>query len=234
MKTAWQRHDVASQFLDETRGCIPFATDQLQVMLRVIEHYVGAPDRFVDLGCGDGILARTIMDAYPSSTALLVDHSQPMLIRAAQAMHRFAHRFNIAQADISEALPAEVYGSTIDVVVSAFAIHHLPSDRKQWLYKEIFKVLRPGGMFINLEHVTPASDRAEALFDQLIIENLVSVSGRPETDVAAEYHARPDKADNILETIDQQIGWLNEIGYTDVDCYFKFLELAMFGGVKPA
>ena len=33
--------------------------------------------------------------------------------------------------------------------------------------------------------------------------------------------------------IDDQVRWLGEIGFKDVDVYFKWLEVAMFGGVKP-
>jgi hypothetical protein len=51
--------------------------------------------------------------------------------------------------------------------------------------------------------------------------------------VEAEYCGRPDKADNILERVEVQVEWLREIGFLHADCYFKWLELAVFGGVKP-
>ncbi len=41
-----------------------------------------------------------------------------------------------------------------------------------------------------------------------------------------------DKADNILAPAEEQVGWLREIGFLHADCYFKWLELAVFGGVK--
>jgi hypothetical protein len=44
---------------------------------------------------------------------------------------------------------------------------------------------------------------------------------------------RPDKAANILAPVEAQCDWLREIGYEDVDCYFKVLELAVFGGRRP-
>jgi ubiquinone/menaquinone biosynthesis C-methylase UbiE len=231
METKFQRADVAAEFLDRRRKALPFAEEQIAVMLRVIGHYL-TPQRVVDLGCGDGILSRAILNAFPEATAVLVDHSAPMLDRARQAMAKFGDRVSVVQSDLTELLPANV--SAADVVVSAFAIHHLPGDRKKALYTDIFQRLSPGGLFINLEHVAPPSAKLEALFDQVFIDNLVEATGEPEAKVAAEYHGRPDKADNILEPLELQMSWLREIGYVDVDCYFKFLELAVFGGVKTA
>ena len=52
-------------------------------------------------------------------------------------------------------------------------------------------------------------------------------------EVGCEYHARPDKADNILAMVESQTAWLRDIGFMHVDCYFKWFELAVFGGQKP-
>ena len=43
----------------------------------------------------------------------------------------------------------------------------------------------------------------------------------------------PDKADNILETVETQVSWLREVGFEHADCHQKWLQIAVFGGVKP-
>ena len=250
MNTTWQRADVALNFLDERRRNLPYGEDQLQLLLRVVKHFrpahpasfLGTPPetggegvkRVVDLGCGDGVVARTLLTGFPDASAVLVDHSLPMLSRADQAMMGFGSGSEIVHGDLSGSILDIPGVRGADVIASAYAIHHLPNERKRSLYAEIFEALAPGGVFVNVEHVAPASARTENLWDNLCIENLVRDTGRPYADVAAEYHNRPDKADNILETVDVQTSWLREIGFVDVDCYFKFLELAVFGGVKPA
>jgi len=58
---------------------------------------------------------------------------------------------------------------------------------------------------------------------------------RSRAEVEKTYYARPDKAANILAPVEAQCQWLREIGYTDVDCYLKVFELAVFGGAsRPA
>ena len=47
--------------------------------------------------------------------------------------------------------------------------------------------------------------------------------------VAAE---RPDRAANILASVEEQCHWLREIGFKEVDCFWKYFELAIFGGMR--
>jgi hypothetical protein len=51
--------------------------------------------------------------------------------------------------------------------------------------------------------------------------------------VANEWVRRRDKQANILTGVEAQCAWLREAGFVDVDCFFKVLELALFGGLKP-
>jgi tRNA (cmo5U34)-methyltransferase len=37
---------------------------------------------------------------------------------------------------------------------------------------------------------------------------------------------------NKLASVEAQLEWLREIGFEDVDRYWKWLELAVFGGIK--
>jgi tRNA (cmo5U34)-methyltransferase len=230
--TAFQDPDVANKYLDERRGSFPYAADHLEMMLRVVQHFRPEPARIVDLGCGDGIVARTLLAAYPNAKAVLVDHSEPMLERARAAMTTFADRCDIVHGDLAEPMSTYAGAELFDVIVSAYAIHHLSHERKRALYGEVYDQLAPGGVFVNIEHVASPTRALEEMWEESFIDHIVDKSGRPYKDVAHEFRSRPDHADNILERLDTQLEWLRDFGFEHVDCYFKCFELAVFGGMK--
>ena len=235
----WKSADLVRTFLEGVRGGIPYATDQNQVMLRVIAG-AGIPvRRFLDLGCGAGALAAAVLTRFPDAEAVLVDFSEPMLDAASASFPQPPH--TLIQSDFGESSwTADVVNlAPFDVVVSGYAIHHQPDHRKQEVYQEIIDLLSPEGVFINIEHVAPASPWISNLNDELFVDSIHAHhqrigTGKTREQVAAEYVHRPDKQANILAPLDEQCQWLRETGFVDVDCYFKVFELAVFGGRKPA
>jgi SAM-dependent methyltransferase len=119
----------------------------------------------------------------------------------------------LIQHDLAGPLPAL---GRFDAVISSFAIHHLEHERKRSLYGEVLDMLEPGGVFANFEHVASPNDRLHAAFFAAI--------GVPIED--------EDASDRLLD-VETQLGWLRELGFDDVDCYWKWLEMALILGVKP-
>jgi SAM-dependent methyltransferase len=170
--------------------------------------------RVLDLGSGDGRLLGLVKLARPQAAAVALDFSDTMLDR----LHmRFAPdaSVRIVAHDLDWPLPGSL--GVFDAVVSSFAIHHVGHERKRALYREVYELLRPGGVFCNLEHV--ASPTA-ALHDAF----LACLSVNPQDD---------DPSNKLLD-VESQLAWLRAIGFVDVDCHWKWRELALLGGTKPA
>ncbi len=179
--------------------------------------------RILDLGTGDGRLlalvkaalaapaAESGSDADLQVEAVAVDFSPAMLEAAGK---RFAadSSVRIVAHDMDHPLPAL---GRFDAVVSCFAIHHLLHERKRALYAEIHGLLNPGGVFCNLEHVASPTIRLHEEF-------LYRIGYTPETE---------DPSNKLLD-LETQLRWLREIGFVDVDCHWKWRELALLVGRK--
>ncbi len=238
--SVWKSESVVAYYL-ERKASRPFLREQIDVMLKVIKGLGRPVQRFMDLGCGDGILAAMILEAFPDSDGVLVDHSPPMLTAAEKELAGFAERIHLCEADYGQAAWVQSIQqyAPLDLVVSGFSIHHQPDSSKRRIYTQIFEILRPGGMFINMEHVASPTERLAELWDQIRVDSLceLAVQSKSNTTRAAvekEYFERPDREANLFSSVESQCKWLKEIGYVDVDCFFKYFELAVFGGCRPS
>ena len=164
--------------------------------------------RVLDLGCGDGHLTAVMRAARPEARCVAIDFSPAMLEGARK---RFAGdaMVEIVEHDLAMALP--VMGA-FDAVVSSFAIHHLAPARQRALYAEVHDLLRPGGVLLNLEHVASPTPRLHERFFAMV--------------------GRAEDPSNQLVEVGTQLRWLRDIGLEDVDCHWKWLELALLGGSR--
>lgn len=178
----------------------------------LLEHVPRDVRRVLDLGTGDGRLLALLQADRPEMRAVGLDFSELML---AAARERFAgdDRIELIEHDLTEPLPTL---GRFDAVVSSFAIHHLEHERKRSLYGELFDLLEPGGVFANFEHVASSTYRLHLAFFAAIDEPIQN----------------EDPSDHLLD-VETQLGWLRELGFDDVDCYWKWLEMALLLGVKP-
>jgi tRNA (cmo5U34)-methyltransferase len=177
----------------------------------LLEFIPAGTRRILDLGTGDGRLLSLVRSAHSDTEAVAVDFSAAMLEAARK---RFAgdSRVSVVELNMDSSLPN--LGS-FDAVISSFAIHHLVNERKRALYTEIYGILNSEGVFCNLEHVSSPSERLHAEF-------LHRIGFTVETE---------DPSNKLLDS-ETQLGWLREIGFVDVDCQWKWRELALLVGVR--
>ena len=234
----WKDPEMAKLFLAEVVGAIPLEAEQLDVMLRLIGYERDNVKSVLDIGCGNGIVASVILNRYPEAQATLLDFSDVMLDAAREKMGEYGEQVRYLMSDYGdEKINAQMSGESdcFDVIVSRFSIHHQTDKRKKELYREIFDMLNPGGIFINIEHVASVSNWATLMFEDYVTDHLYAAQKKKENpksrqQISEEFHERHDKDANIVSPVEQQCDWLREIGFADADCYFKVFEMAIFGG----
>ena len=237
-KSVWESEEVAKAYLENERGAVPGNDIQLAIILKTIQHWHDKPKTIMDLGCGNGIIGKYLLASCPGSKGVFIDISDAMLESAGENLEQFPGS-EIIKGDLSSVGWLEVIDKNkpVDIVVSGFAIHHLTDQRKRDLYTEIYEILSPGGIFLNLDHVDSASPEVEHLFEQYYIDHLHKFQmnydpGVKREEVEKIYLERPDKDEDKPVMVDIQCDWLRDIGFKDVDCFFKLFVVALFGGRK--
>ena len=234
----WQQPAVAAGY-HAIRDGVPFVDAQLEVMHRLLDAAAIRVRTLLDFGFGDGIVTDVIAERHPVAHAVLVDFPESMM---AAAYARFSSGGSGPRVDfvLGDLRAVDLHNRVIaegpfDAVVSRYAIHHLPDEDKRALYMSVLGWLVPGGIFVNIEHVSSASELHEAAHDRLMIDSIVAAEGTEANAAVIEnrYRAREDAQANILAPVDVQTRWLTDIGFVDVDFAFKAFELAVFSGRRP-
>jgi len=204
----WSNELHAVRYLDRA-DTIPHRSEGESALLEWLPRPLA---RVLDLGTGDGRWLSIVTAACAPKEAVALDFSETMLERLGR---RFVDvpGIRIVAHDLDLPLPSDV--GSFDAIVSSFAIHHLSHRRKRVLYEEVYSHLRSGGVFCNLEHVASPTPALHRKF-------LAMLDVRPEDE---------DPSNKLLD-VQAQLDWLDQIGFIDVDCQWKWRELALLIGTR--
>ena len=209
MSNEWQTGEYAEAYLSRVEE-IPHRSVAESLLLSELPERV---ETVLDLGCGDGHLLAKVLDAHPEATGVGVDFSPTML---EHARRRFENRATVQIVEHNLDAPLQQFGR-FDCIVSCFAIHHCDDERKREIYREVHSMLNASGVFCNLEHVASPTPR---LHDRFLSEFGIT--------------AEEEDPSNQLLDVETQLSWMRDLGFEDVDCYWKWRELALMIGKRAS
>jgi len=222
-KTLKEKFDENADKYDKIRKLIIPCFDDLYNITRNLANSKREDPKILDLGAGTGLLTKYLLEKYPQGEFTLVDISEEML---KIAKHRFMGLNNFKY--IAEDYLAYNFDNSFDMIISSLSIHHLEDENKKKLYKKVYDSLNHEGIFLNADQVigpTPDVDKSyHENWMQKIEEN--NFKG-PEKDTAMERM----KFDNPA-TLEDNLKWLNDCGFKDVDVYYKYYNFCIFYGKK--
>jgi len=213
---------VASQYDGQRKQLIPCFDDFYGSALNLTK-MADNPFNVLDLGAGTGLFSAMIAKKYPGIDITLVDLSDEMLGIARQRLRDLPHATFIIADYLNH--PFE---SSFDMVVSSLSIHHLTAVEKELLFVKVYKLLKPGGIFINADQVLGPDLRMDAFYKREW-EEAINNSGLSYEELdQADQRTQLDKMSTLIEHIE----WLKKAGFSAVDVVYKAYSFAVMFGRK--
>ena len=178
----------------------------------------------VELGAGSGLFSTMLRAAFPAAYLTLIDFSENMLTLARNRMGNDPHVIFSLADYTTDPLPPNS-----DAVISALSIHHLEDERKHALLRPIFDALRPGGVFINADHIAGPTPELEVIYQLRWLSDVRSL-GATEQQVAESLFRQQEDRRTPIAT---QLAWLRDAGFLHVDCWYKHSSFAVISGTRP-
>ena len=199
---------------------------QFELMTQLLGRDSDDALRILDLGAGYGAEASVFLAAFPNASAVLVDASEEMMRVGGERLAEFDGRYRYVAWDFGEGVLPDSLEGPFDAVISSAAIHHLPEAALKSLYGAVFGLLAPGGAFLNLDLVSAPDEVLEARYRGIMQSEQDAREEAPPPAELPRHHSH-------LEPLERHLKWLRDAGFAHVDCFWKRLGGALFGGYRP-
>ncbi len=223
VKTLFNMH--AEEYDDSRRKLIPCYDDFYGTAIDILPFPPHSSIRVLDLGAGTGLLAAKIAGAFPNAALVLMDISENMLQQARNRLWPIADRCTFTVADYTQQPQLE---PGFDVVCSALSIHHLGKKAKMEVFRWAFTLLRPGGIFVNADQVLGESPEIEQRYRGKWLEQVAARGVTKKELNAALVRMQEDR----MSPLSLQLAMLQEVGFVEVNCWYKHYSFAVFSGRK--
>lgn len=233
-KSRWADGEFSQNYRDDADIYLPFRSQFIEVSKSLYGHYISKSSKakVLDLGCGDGLFIQELSKSFKLSKVTLVDGSLEMLEAAKKRLSGQNRNYYI-QASFQQLLANDPLNDNFDFIYSSLAIHHLPLDKKKKLYAYIYGHLSSGGWFIHYDVVLPQSEKLEKWYLSLWRE---WIKMHPYKEKREQLLGIPEQyksnSDNMPDTLEAQLEVLKDVGFCNVDCFYKYGIFSLFGGSK--
>lgn len=179
----------------------------------------------LDLGAGTGLFSQHLLEKYPQARFKLIDVAEEML---AIGRERFKDKIEQFQFVVDDYRKID-FAAEFDLVVSSLSIHHLTDEEKQDLFRKIYTALCEGGVFINVDQVKGPTLNLQEIYWS---DWLAKIRARGVDEMRIQESIARRKAYDQEAPLTDQLQWLVDAGFVDVDCVYKNYFMGVFYAVR--
>ncbi len=213
---------VAEYYDMQRRSLIPCFDDFYGTIQKLAISTDGNPE-ILDIGAGTVLVSEFLIKKFPLSKFTLIDLSDEML-SIAKLRFKEHSNFKYIIADYFKFQFTESY----DIIVSGLSIHHLEDYEKKALYNKIYSLLSHGGIFINGDQFLSRSLNGEYNYQKAWKEKIENSDLSEDEKKGAYQRMLFDKP----ATVDNNLKWLEDAGFSDADIYYKYYNFGVISAVK--
>ncbi|WP_214106612.1 class I SAM-dependent methyltransferase [Acrocarpospora catenulata] len=152
--------DLLSQWERQQAAYVAHRESRFQVMLDVLDLLCPADPTVLDLACGPGSIADRVLHRFPGARAVATDYDPVLAQIARSVLARHDGRATVVEADLVSADWSSALSAwTFDAVLSSTALHWLSPGQLLALYTELARLLPPGAVLLNADHLRFGGDR---------------------------------------------------------------------------
>uniref|UniRef100_UPI000B7CC750 class I SAM-dependent methyltransferase n=1 Tax=Candidatus Entotheonella palauensis TaxID=93172 RepID=UPI000B7CC750 len=191
--------------------------------------------RVLDVGAGYGALSAQVLDRFPKAELVCQDFSEPMFGQARERLAWASERLSFVHGDLSDPSWIQALTGPFDAVVSGIAIHNVRyPERIRGIYTEIFDVVAPGGCFLNYDLIFVSGPSAAHAYGHAahLKDWIRGESDDATRAVDTATDGRASSRRNAV-SLEEQLRWLREGGFREVECFWKEGQSAIIGGFRP-
>jgi ubiquinone/menaquinone biosynthesis C-methylase UbiE len=214
----WASKEYAQEWVSKDERRAADRETQFKAAMRWMAVFLSGPARVIDVGCGPGTFAQRLLLEFPEVSVVCADGSADMLDIARGQLAMYGDRVSYVQSDFSCQGWTDALPTNLDAVVSARAIHNLRKPKPiQKVYEDIFALLRPTGVFLNVERVNFSGEYLHQKYREIQIKE----------------RGKAPAMDGPGPTLSQQFQLLKRSGFEPIDCLWRDGNTAVICGVKP-
>ena len=241
-KSVWTEEDSRA-FIDIADVAVPGRREQVEMLLSLVPSQAEEPFLAAELCCGEAVFAEQLLERFSSCRLLALDGSPVMLESARRRLGRFGDRAELRQFDLDSGDWVSEMPGGFRCVFSSLALHHIDADAKRQLFRELGARLEPGGALLIADIIEPVSGLVQRAMDSawqriareqsLVLSGSLELYQRAVDEGWAPGSEEPDgSAEETPSRLFDQLKWLAEAGFAQVDCFWMRAGIAIYGGYR--